>query len=115
MLNTGGIDATIGSGRGGLWYDDEVNNKPPTKKSAVGFRVGLRWGPMWVRFPGTWRECLNAESGKQGPIVTLPFIVLPFISIVVGKFVAYFGGKYNGWGIDNYIIPSVTIRWSDDR
>jgi hypothetical protein len=114
-MKPGGVDITIGSGKGGLWYDDEVNNTPGAKGPAVGARVGLRWGPMWVRFPGTWKECLNAEAGKCGPVVTLPFIVLPFVSIVVGKFVAYLGGKYNGWGLDNWIIPSATMRWSDDR
>ena len=106
MIKTGGIDATFGFGKGGLWYDTEASSG--SNKIGFGVRIGFRWGPMWMGYPTKWSEIWNWDRASGA--VTFPFIALPFVSIVLGRFGAYLGGKYNG-GADDWIIPSARIAW----
>ena len=113
-MKPGGIDITVGSGKSGLWYDTEASSGP--NSLGLGVRIGIHWGPIWYAMPRTWDaiktlawDHIVQTQEKEWKIVTLPFFILPFVSIVIGTFGGYIGGKLNGWGQDSCLIPSARL------
>lgn len=86
---------------GGLWYDSN-----PTKDRKPGYGINLQWmwGPLW------WNPFGSL-------IITLPFIMGPFLSVSIGKYGFYVGFKQSGMDVPlsrQRLIPSVRMTKQRD-
>jgi len=112
-MKPNGIELGIHLGKGGLWPDTEASTGP--SKWSLGLKVALRWGPWWLSLPTNWpalRSCCWDKIDQPGctwKILTGKFLVMPFVTIVIGTWGFYLGAKYNGWNQDFCLIPSVRI------
>lgn len=101
----GGFELKLGTFKGCLWYDalDNFYQKP-----GWGIKLAIRWGPMVCPI----KRPRSKESRWNDPWFTirLPWVIGPFISIALGTRGLYLGLKDNGWGLNNILILSATIR-----
>lgn len=119
MLSNGVTLFHVGFGKTGLWPDTEPSTGPSRK--ALGLKIEIRWGPLWFALPRTWRafktlawDHIEPGDEKSWRCITVPFFVLPFVTLVVGTLGVYLGGKYSG-ETDYALIPSARFcinRWS---
>lgn len=101
----GGIQCEIGTWTGRLYYDE-----PPVRLGGSGLRLALRWGPMvWV-CPKFWSKAWNHDHYPTPEAtwftVRLPFVVGPFLSLVLGNMSFYIGFKDSG----NVLLPSIKFE-----
>jgi len=102
----GGIELKVGTFSGGLWFDKD--DQVFYGRSGYGIKLAVRWGPWvcpikkpWSKL-GRWDAPWFIIRGKWG--------IWPFISVAVGKCGFYLGAKDNGWGLNNILIISASIR-----
>lgn len=87
MSKPNGISLTLSQAERGLWYDSD---RRQYNDRGWGITVKLLWGRFARPVP---RFRNNPWKTKPWFTIRLPFIVLPFISIAVGRYGFYIGGK----------------------
>lgn len=94
----------------GIWYD---RPKPLPEKRGWGIKLGLRWGPMVWGCPKFWSKLWNHDHYPSEEatwfVLTLPFVVGPFVSICLGRVGIYIGMKDSG----GVLLPSA--KFDPDR
>ena len=107
MNRVHGITFTIGSFENGIWYDSDRSMYHP---KGCGIRFHVVCGKLLQPIPrfyklDYWRWLLRKphlcnhnywKGGEYWFVIRIPIIVLPFISIAIGKLGLYFGGKTYG-------------------
>lgn len=89
MINIHGVSASLGAFEQGLWYDSDRKQYNP---HGWGIKLAIIVGSFArpVRKFWTKQNCWQEEAWFT---LRLPFIILPFISIAIGRFGFYLGGK----------------------
>jgi len=105
MSRVKGICLTFCTDEGDLWWDADSQYRSPEGKKGFGIMIALRWGKL-LQPIGT--KIFNNVWFRGDVLFTLriPFVVLPYISIAIGKFGLYFGGKI--YGVDRVEY----LRWA---
>jgi len=108
MKKVYGISLTVGSFEKGIWYDSDKTVYHP---KGYGIRFHVVCGKLLRPVPCFYKRDywkwlfrkstsgINYNCWKGGEywfVIRIPVIILPFISIAIGKFGLYFGGKTYG-------------------
>jgi len=84
-----GISLSLSSFERALWYDSDKRIYNP---KGVGIRLAIIVGRFARPIPKFWTD-KNVWQEEAWFTIRIPFIILPFVSVAVGKFGFYLGGK----------------------
>lgn len=84
-----GISFSLSSFEGGLWFDHDGKEYQPR---GWGIRLALLVGSFARPIPKFWTK-LNPWQEAAWFTLRLPIIILPFLSIAIGPYGFYIGGK----------------------
>jgi len=126
-MKLGGISISFCSwpGNSSIWPDTTDDEVPTAEqRPAYGFKFAIRWGPAVIWIPRWWSKNWdhNHEDNAGQPVLfrwTLPVMVGPYLSIVIGKFGCYLGFKDAGDPKRNTLLLSAKLDvnrfWSDEK
>ena len=102
-----GISLEFKTDERNLWWDsDDPYWGPefcPNGKPGFGVVVALRWGTLLGVIPFLKKNAPNPWFEKPWKVYHFPFIILPYISVAVGRYGFYLGGKSYGVNREEYL------------
>lgn len=84
------IQIIISKAETGLWYDHDKRDYDP---QGWGLCIKLFTGSFIRPVPKFWVKDANPWTGDHWFVIRFPFVILPFISIAIGQWGFYLGGK----------------------
>jgi len=99
MKKVHGIQLGFSTFERGIWWDSDKQNYQPI---GFGIKIALPCGKVlepepWI-FTKQWWKINPWSEGNVWFVLRIPFVILPFISIAIGRLGFYIGAK--AYGVD---------------
>ena len=122
MKKVKGISLTLCTDEEQLWWDgdSDLRGTKPGFGIILSIRIGKVMRPFSFGDGNPW-----SDPGKAKWVLRIPIFIMPFLSVAIGQYGFYIGGKvygvdqehYKNWTLDSdvapgntAICPSVSIR-----